>query len=181
MLYPTAPCSAPICRYSTPDTLTPNSSNSYEKPLYTLKHSHPNQQEVKLMVKKKSSEVPKPVQEPGLLEKIGHFAFLTGAAIAILAGIYSGTGALDVEGEVALFTTLFTLGFIVGILNVTVKETTRFLVAAIALILAGIVRVELIPEVGVYIRAILSNIVVFVVPAALIVGIRAVWLLAKEK
>ena len=108
--------------------------------------------------------------------QIGHWAFLIGAAIAILGGLF--TGVID---DVVLLTSLFVLGVIVGLLNVTIKETTGFLVASIALILAGVVNLGLIPVIGVYIRAMLSNIVVFVVPAAVIVALRAIWVLAKEK
>ena len=60
-------------------------------------------------------------------------------------------------------------------------EIAGFLAATIALILAGVVNLGLIPVVGLTLRAILSNIVVFVVPAAVIVSLRAVWVLAKQR
>jgi len=52
--------------------------------------------------------------------------------------------------------------------------------ATIALILAGVVNLGLIPFVGVWLRNVLSNIVVFVVPAAVIVALRSVWVLANR-
>jgi len=110
------------------------------------------------------------------LQRIGHYAFLVGAIIAILAALFSGA-----ISDVAVVTTLVILGIIVGILNITVQETTPFLVATIALLLAGVVNLGIIPVVGVYIRAILSNLVVFVVPAAVIVALKAIWLLARKR
>ena len=97
--------------------------------------------------------------------------------IAIIAGLpwfYSSVNA------VALMSTLVFLGFIVGLFNLTAKETKPFLIAAIALILAGIVNLALIPKIGFCIRSSLSNIVVFVVPGTIIVGMKAIWKLASD-
>ena len=109
------------------------------------------------------------------LHQIAHYAFFVGLLISILAGVF-----VDFLSSQALLTTLFVLGLIVGLFNLTAKETVPFLVASIALMLAGIVNIGLIPFVGVYIRAILSNIVVFVVPAAIIVGLKTIWRLASD-
>jgi hypothetical protein len=108
--------------------------------------------------------------------RLGHWAFIIGALIAIIGGLFTN----QLEG-IALFTTLFALGVVVGLLNITVKETSTFLLASVTLIIAGVVNMGLIPVVGVYVRAILSNIVVFVVPAAVIVALRTIWLLANER
>ena len=109
--------------------------------------------------------------------RVGHWAFLLGALLAIIGGFFGGVLQSD-----ALMTTLFVLGIVVGLLNITVKETTPFLVAVVGLMLgAGVINPSGIPVVGLYIRAIFANIVVFVVPAAVIVSLRAIWVLAKEK
>ena len=126
----------------------------------------------------KKSKVPLAPAGGAVLVQVGHFSFLAGAAVAILSGIASFVVEIDTT---FLLSILFVLGVVVGVLNVTVKETTRFLVACIALILAGVVNLALIPYVGQIIQVMLRNIVVFVVPAAIIGGLRAVWLLAKEK
>ena len=109
------------------------------------------------------------------IQQIGHWAFLVGAIIAIIGGFFN-----DVVGDTALLTALFVLGVVVGVLNVKVQETSEFLLATIALILAGVVNLGLIPFVGVWLRNALSNIVVFVVPAAVIVALRSVWVLANR-
>lgn len=107
--------------------------------------------------------------------RLAHYSFFVGLLIAILAGFFHSYVAPEV-----LVTTLVVLGLVVGLFNLTAQETTPFLVAAIALMLAGIVNLGLIPGVGIYLRAILSNIVVFVVPGAIIVGMKTIWKLASD-
>ena len=109
------------------------------------------------------------------IHKIAHYSFFVGLIIAIIAGLFR-----NYIGPEALVTTLVILGTLVGLFNLTAKETTPFLTAAIALMLAGIVNLGLIPTVGLYLRSILSNIVVFVVPAAIIVGMKTIWKLASD-
>ena len=109
------------------------------------------------------------------LHRLAHYTFFIGLLVAIVTGLFRNL----LEPEV-LVTTLVILGFIVGLFNLTTKETTPFLIAAIALMLAGIVNLGLIPGVGLYLRSILSNIVVFVVPGAIIIGMKAIWKLASD-
>jgi hypothetical protein len=125
------------------------------------------------MAKKKRSSFLK--KEQMELHRMAHYAFFVGILIAIIAGLFR-----NVVGPEVLITTLVILGFIVGLFNLTTKETQPFLIAAIALMLAGIVNLGLIPGIGLYLRSILSNIVVFVVPGAIIVGMKAIWKLASD-
>lgn len=111
-----------------------------------------------------------------LLEQIGHWTFLGGAGLAIVGGLL-----VRYVDQTALFPWLFFLGLVVGILNITIKETTRFLVAAVALIAAGIVNIGAVPLIGIPVRAALTNIVIFAVPAAVFVALRTIWLLARER
>jgi hypothetical protein len=109
------------------------------------------------------------------LHKIAHYAFFVGLAICFFASFFRHL--IDVND---LMTTLVFLGLIVGLFNLTAKETTPFLVACIALMLAGIVNLSLVHWIGEWLRAVLSNIVVFVVPAAIIVGMKSIWHLASD-
>lgn len=128
------------------------------------------------MAKKRKAQSKSLFKKKGVeLHKLAHYAFFVGLLIAIVAGLFR-----SLIGPETLVTTLVILGFLVGLFNLTAKETTPFLVAAIALMLAGIVNLGLIPVVGIYLRSILSNIVVFVVPGAIIVGLKAVWKLASD-
>jgi hypothetical protein len=111
------------------------------------------------------------------LHKIAHYCFFIGLLIAIIAGLPWFYGSIN---AVALMSTLVFLGFIVGLFNLTAKDTVPFLVASIALMLAGIVNLSLIPIFGDTLRAMLSNIVVFVVPGAIILGMKTIWNLASK-
>src|SRR3989338_3942161 len=122
-----------------------------------------------IMAKKKSKSAPRE------LHRIDHYAFFIGLLVSVIAGLFR-----DLVAPEVLVTTLVLLGFLVGIFNLTAKETVPFLIASIALMLAGIVNLGLIPGVGLYLRSILSNIVVFVVPAAILVGFKTIWQLASD-
>ncbi len=110
---------------------------------------------------------------------VGHIAFLAGIVIAILTGILGGVINLAWTAAV-----LVLLGFVVGFMNISRKETLPFLVASIALILVGTAGITSMTSllgalvsfnVGEYITAILTNFVAFVSPAALVVAIKAIW------
>ncbi len=106
---------------------------------------------------------------------VGSWAFLIGSVVAILAGLIWQAAATPAW----VSWLLVVLGLVVGLLNITAKETTPFLVASIALLLAGTGgRVAVL---GAVINQILENIVLFVWPAALIVALRAIWVSAKGK
>jgi len=109
------------------------------------------------------------------LEKIGHWSFILGVIIAVVAGLAGSTYAK------ASAIVLIVLGLIVGLLNITEKETTSFLVAAIALLLAKAAGLESLPVVGQFVGPILLNIATFVAPAAVIVALKAVYELGRKK
>ena len=117
------------------------------------------------------------------IHRVAHYAFFVGLLIAIVAGFFREVFSKNPE---ALITTLVILGFLVGLFNLTAKETMPFLVAAIALMLAGIVNLGLVtlyglwPQFGQILRAMLTNIVVFVVPGAILVGLKTIWKLASD-
>ncbi len=106
-------------------------------------------------------------------KKFGHYMFLLGVLLAIIAAFVS----IPYLGLV-----LMTLGVIIGLVNVTAKETTEFLIATMALVIAGIASggIATIPLVGLYIAKMLANIVALVVPAAIIVALKAIKVTAEE-
>lgn len=116
------------------------------------------------------------VKQAGSLEVIGRWAFILGTALAIASAFAGRWFEVDL-----VLSALFVLGVAVGVLNITAQETTEFLVASLVLMLAGAVNFGFIPGIGVYVRAVLGNIAAFVVPAAVIVALRAVWMLAKQR
>ena len=113
------------------------------------------------------------------LHQLAHYSFFAGVIVAILAG-WLNVAFPGLLSSTVLMTTLVILGTLVGLFNLTTKETTPFLAAAIALMLAGIVNLGLVWGIGLYLRSMLSNIVVFVVPGAIIVAMKSIWKLATN-
>ncbi len=113
------------------------------------------------------------------IAKIGEWAFLACIAIAIIAGL-AASSLVAYAGTVTL--ALVVLGVIVGLLSISEKETTPFLIAAIALLVTvNVAQWITLPTIGTYIAAIMNYIGVFVAPAAVIVALKAVWALSQKK
>lgn len=112
-----------------------------------------------------------------MASKLGQWAFIIGVVIALLLAFLT-----QWEGPLTLL--LVILGLIVGFLNVTEKETTPFLVAAIALLATGTAKDALTvipPEaLGSYLVGAVKNVNVFVAPAAILVALKAIWALARD-
>jgi len=114
--------------------------------------------------------------------KLGQWAFIIGVLLAIVVGVFS-VGLKDYAGTLSLV--LVVLGLVVGFLNISEKETTPFLVAAIALIATAasvdtLKTIDLGVSLGIYLAGIVSQIAVFVAPAAVIVALKAINSLAKD-
>jgi len=105
--------------------------------------------------------------------KIGHWSFLIGIVLAIIAGFVPQLQTPTITWVLVL------LGLIVGFLNITAKEVQEFLIATIALVIAADAAADII-ALGLTMSMILSNIVTFVFPAALLVALKAIWTLASE-
>lgn len=104
----------------------------------------------------------------------GHYAFAAAIILAVIAGIIP---SLRTNNAVWA---LIILGAVVGLLNITTRETTEFLLAVIALMLAGSAGFGDMIAVGPTIKAVLMNITAIAVPAALIVSLRVIFTLAKR-
>jgi len=123
-------------------------------------------------------------------QKVGSYAFLLGVVIAVLAGLIQlvelvmGTTLLSgIAPWVAII--LVVLGLIVGFLNIHDKHVSDFLIATIAVAMIGLVALNpaimiVDPIIGV-LNAIIGNIVTLAAPAALVVGLKQIFSLAKEQ
>jgi len=137
-------------------------------------------------------------------EEIAEYAFMAFVAIAVIAGLVIGYMAYDAEGwtydpvtgtgdeaveDANAYVTLvmLILGIIVGIISITAKEVSSFLLAAIALMVTRVgldvwQPLDQIHELLHYwATGILNYIVAFVAPAAVIIAVRSVWVLASKK
>ncbi len=115
----------------------------------------------------------------------GQYAFLGGIVIALLVGLASNMlgGALPIVLGV-----LGLLGLVVGLLNVSDKEVTPFLVATIALLavpsaLQPIMMLLATGEMGVAMAGMMNGflgaIAIFVSPAAFVVALKSIYSLAQ--
>ena len=108
--------------------------------------------------------------------KLGQWAFIIGVLLAIVVGVFAAN-LQNVIGTLSLILVL--LGLVVGFLNITEKETTPFLVAAAALMLTAtsvdtLNKIDLGVRLGLYLAGIVSQIAVFVAPAAVIVALKSI-------
>jgi ATP synthase protein I len=107
------------------------------------------------------------------LEKIGRYAFILGLVISVIAGVVN----VGTTGIAALVI----LGVIVGFLNVTGKETGRFLIGAVALILVGVGGSLIVAAFGETLVTMLNHFVAFIMGATLIVALKEVYSVTSTK
>lgn len=103
---------------------------------------------------------------------LGHWAFLIGVVLALIAGFVPQLQTHRVAWIIAL------LGLLVGLLNITKQEAYQFLLATVALLLSVASAIEIF-QLG-SIVGVLENVVIFVFPAAFVVAFKTIWQLAKE-
>ena len=127
------------------------------------------------------------------MEAISRWAYLLFVIIAVVMGLVVGYMAwsagswadvADVNGWVLLV--MLVLGVIIGITSITTTEVTPFLIATIALVVAASANVwsplsQIHALLDFWATGILSYIVAFAAPAAVIIAIKAVLTMAKQK
>lgn len=113
------------------------------------------------------------------LQAVGSWAFLLGVVVALIAG-----ALLPDRSNPTVTSFLVLLGTVVGLLNITTRETSSFLLASVSLVLVtalGGSVVSGVVSVGPYLGAMLDSILVFVVPATIVVALKAIFSLAETK
>ena len=109
-------------------------------------------------------------------KKLGHYAFLVGIVLAVIAGLFKNAISIEIATLI-----LVLLGLVVGFLNVSAKETTPFLIATIALLVAGSANLgDIGYNIGPKVVSVLGYIVIFVAPAAIVVSLKAIYALAQD-
>ena len=117
-------------------------------------------------------------------EKIGRYSFIGGVIIAVILGLVPaatlGTAAAWLVSLMVL------LGLIAGFLNVTGKETKEFMLVATVLIIAAFAggasgTLGGVQIIGQYLQGIFDNVLAFVVPATVVVGLKDVWALGQNE
>ena len=108
--------------------------------------------------------------------KLGSWAFIVGLIIAVVLGLGFGRSY-----QPTLVWILFFIGIIVGLLNVTARETSAFLTSGTVLILVAFLGVQTgVFEVVLPIKGLLVGILTLFVPATIIVALKEVYELARD-
>ncbi len=113
--------------------------------------------------------------EASLTQKFGPWAFTFGLVIAVVAAF--------LKPNTAIIWGLGALGAVVGLFNITEKETNSYLIATIAFMTAaaGLVSVlQPVPLLGESIKPFMTNIVVFVAPGAAVVALKALFSISRD-
>ena len=95
------------------------------------------------------------------MAETGTWVFVIGLLLALFLGIFIGTATYTT------LTLLIVLGLIIGFLNITEKEVHGFLIASIALLLAGSIDIRTIPLIGYQLQNALNNVLFFIAPVYL--------------
>ncbi len=106
-----------------------------------------------------------------MMQKLGSWAFIVGIVISLVAGFW--------QLGIVLTAVLIVLGLIVGFLNVTGSESTPFLLATVSLVIVSSFGGAILANVSLVLQNMLNALIVFVIPATIIVAIKSVYSLAK--
>jgi hypothetical protein len=110
------------------------------------------------------------------IAEIGSWAFIAGVIIAVLASLVTIDATL-VTGALVL------IGLIVGLINVTEKETRDFLLAAVSVVIVSYFSgtgFAAVPVIGTILQKVTMGIMTFVTPAVIIVALKQIWAIAKS-
>lgn len=106
------------------------------------------------------------------LSQVGRWVFVVGVVLAVVAGF--------IDLGIPHFGLILTVvGLVVGLLNVSGKETGSFLIAAIALLMTASALGN-IPQIGAQLVSVGSNLSAIAAPAALIVALKSLLSSAKS-
>ncbi len=109
------------------------------------------------------------------VNSIGPWAFILGLVLAILAGFVT-------MPDSTIVLVLAVLGIIVGVLNVSDKETVPFLVSALTFMMAASSLGVVFGALGIsQLNTVMNYIYVFVAPAGAVVAIKALYGITKER
>ncbi len=109
-------------------------------------------------------------------------AFIVGVVLAVLLGLF-GTQEAVAPYRATLVSLLVVAGLIVGMFNISKDETNNYLLAAVSLVIVSSLGSTLLGEisgVGMYLRSVFTTLMAFVVPAVVIVALRAVYYVSRD-
>lgn len=116
-------------------------------------------------------------------QKIGHYSFIGGVILAVLLGLGSAFLGTATPWLASL---LVVLGLIAGFINVSGKETKEFMLVATVLMIAAFVgngadTLGGVSIIGSYLAGVFTQVLAFVVPATIVVGLKDIWSLGQNQ
>jgi len=122
--------------------------------------------------------------ESSMMKKIGAWAFVIGVILAIILGIFS-TQLVDVRQHILGL--LVIAGTLIGILNIHHRESGKFLIAALSLVIVSYmggasmaVILENVAIVGPALINILNALLVLFIPTTIIVALKSLFEISKN-
>jgi len=116
---------------------------------------------------------------------MGAWSFLVGVILALVLGIFTAYLSPSVQSIVVAL--LVIVGIAVGLLNVTSKESSSFLMAGVSLVIVSFAgqsvltaNLESLGFVGEMLGKILSALLILFVPTTVIVALKSVFELARD-
>ena len=119
------------------------------------------------------------VKQSNTMAKVGSWSFLIGLIIALVIGFFDESSFYP-----TLVSLLIVLGLIVGLLNVTGHEAGMFLMASVSIAIVVYFGGNIIGNVqviGGYLSGVLNSIMIFIIPATIVVGLKAIFALAYDE
>lgn len=116
------------------------------------------------------------------LAQFGSWAFIIGVVLALIVGIL---GNFLNPNLVALSVSiLIVMGLVVGFLNVTENETNTFLMSTVSLVIVtglGTSVLGSIPLIGPSMSSTLGKVMIFIIPATVVVALKAIYSVAHDE
>jgi len=110
---------------------------------------------------------------------VGAWLFLAGFILAVLIGVLQATDIIIPKWTTPL---LVLIGLVIGLFNISERDINTFLLAAVSLVIvsymgaSGVEALQAIPLIG----TIFNSLLILFVPAAVVVALKAVFVIAKR-
>jgi ATP synthase protein I len=117
-----------------------------------------------------------------IVAKVGSWAFIIGTVLALAVGLLSSKLGYGLSNPIVA-SILIIAGTIVGFLNVTGTETRDFLFSSLVLVI--ILKytgdaISTVLTIGPYLDVTLKSMIIFIAPAAVVVALKAIYLIGKD-
>ncbi len=119
---------------------------------------------------------------------VGRYAFLLGVLLAVVWAIIAVINQA-VSTNTVVLSILVIIGIIVGLLNISAKETTQFLLASVVLVIMfgfGSTYLGLVGQgsafnfIGQFLQGLLTYLMILVVPAGIVVALKELYVFAEK-